>query len=228
MRNICIFISVFLMSFAVHGNATKKATLNDLLEEVYEKTDPVEESALAQITEQLQNHLPTCPLDTDSTETGGDSATEGSALLEAVSCNRLMDGAKTSLFSRFKMQNLIVELGEEGQVDEARQEELLASLEEIYGPESSQKAQERQQLINHFQNCDTNYNWVDAAKFWSDAFGCKGVIETAKEAEVTYFDVQDAIDAALSDEVVAQAEITDVSPPEEKQRPQTRRRTSKP
>ena len=224
MRNLCIFISVFLMSFAVHGNTTKKATLSSLLIDVYEETEPVEESVLPQIKGQLQNHLPTCPLEIDSTETDSASATEGSAFLEAVSCDQLMDRAKASLVSRFRMQSLIVELGEEGIIDEARQEELLASLEEIYGPESSQKAQEREQLINHFQNCDSDYSMVDSLKFWSDAFGCKGVIETAKEAGITYSEVQDAIDAALPDGAVAQAEVVDVPPPESK----PRQRTSKP
>ena len=225
MRNLCIFISVFLMSFAVHGNTTEKEALNSLLIDVYEKTGPVEGSALTQIKGQLQNYLPTCPLEIDSlTETDSASATEGSDFLKAVSCDQLMDRAKASLLSRFKMQNLIMELGEEGIIDEARQEELLASLEEIYGPESSQKAQEREQLISHFQNCDADYNWVDAAKFWSEAFGCKGVIETAREAGVIYSDIQDAIDAALSDEAVAQAEVVDVAPPA----PKPRQRTSKP
>ena len=214
MRNICIFISVFLISSVAYGGTAKKTTLTGFLQEVYEEpANP----ALPQITEQLQKHLPSCPLET--------TLAEGSDFLSAVSCVQLMSRARDSSLSRFKMNNLIVKLGDEGAIDEARQGELSAVLEEVYEPESSQKVQEREQLINHFQECDPDYSWVDSAKFWSEAFSCKGVIETAKEAGVAYSDVQDAIDAALlpSEGGQATAKIPEDTSSEDKPR-----RTSKP
>lgn len=248
MRNLCIFISVLLMNFAVHANTTKKATLDDLLIEVYDETGPIPVAGY-DLKAQLQHYLPTCPLEEDVAETDSASATEGSplfetlsccdklsepvllksALLETLSCDKIIDRAKASSVSRFKMNNLIVALGEQGQIDEVRQEELLASLEEIYEPESAQKAKEREQLINHFQNCDEDYNMIESVinsiNPWSDAFGCKGVIETAKEAKITYSEVHDAIYTWATTSSDKEAEIEDVAPPKSKQ---IRQRTRKP
>ena len=163
MRHIMYFL-VLLTGFAVHGDTDKKtALLNDFLKEVYESEVPVEESVPPQITEQLQNYLPVCP-----------TAPEGSDFLEAVSCSQLMDKAKASSISRFKMQSLIKRGVQKGTIDEARQEELSAVLEEVYGQESPQKTREREQLISYFQNCDPDHSWMDAAQFWNDTFGCKG------------------------------------------------------
>ena len=226
MPNLCIFIFCFLVSFSVHANTTKRETLNNFLNEIYDEMNSAGELALSsQIEAQLQNHFPTCPLKTDLAELAGSAEDGKTPFLEATSCDELIDEAKTSSLSRLKINNLIMKLDKEGKIDNTRQGELLASLEEIYGSESSQKIEERVQLINHLQNCDSDYGIIDKAKFWSDAFGCKGIIETAKEAGITYSEVRDAIEVALpAEEQVAQIEV--VEAPSDKPKP--RQRTSKP
>lgn len=213
MPNIYVFISLFLMGFAVHA----KASLTNLLEEVYGESDTVKESDLSRVKEHLQNHLPTCPLQVDLEA----DATE-SEFLNKVSCDRLIEEAKAS-FSRFRMNNIIVDLTDDKKIDEDRQGKLLAVLEKNYEPESSQRIQEREQLVNRFQGCDLDYGWTDSVQFWADAFSCKGVIETAKEAGMTYSDVQDAISVVSSSEE-EQVAIRDVPSGKKKER----RRTSKP
>ncbi|MCY4512957.1 MAG: hypothetical protein OXB86_04645 [Bdellovibrionales bacterium] len=229
MRNICLFISIFLMSFVVHAETNKVAALEDFLTKIYGPEVSEKNASLQQVTEEMQKYLLTCPLKADLTKPDGASAIDDpvsfstsavSSFLEAVSCDQIIDRAKASSLSRFKMSSLIIKLGEETGMDEARQEELLDSLEEIYGPESSQKAQERKQLISHFQNCEQNFNTLDSLAFWSDAFGCEEIIKTAKEAGISGSEVQESIEAALPEG----SEIANVP----STKPKKRQRTSKP
>ena len=219
---------LILMSCAVHTNADnreKREVLASLLDEIYPDVavwnDSTKESK-EHLKKQLTELFPDCPLSTQITE-------EPSAFLDAVSCHKLIDSAGSSPegLTRFQVNRIILELGETNKIDEARQETLLASLDQIYEPESARKVEERAQLINHLQNCEQDYGVMDTLKFWSEAFGCKGIIETAKKGEIAYVDIQDAIDAALPDKTTASAKAAaDVVSPSDK--PKKRRKTSKP
>ena len=223
-----LFVSVILMSFAVHTNADtrgKQEALATLLDETYPDVavfnDSIKESK-ENLKKQLQSFFLTCLLSAEKETTAEDT----SAFLNAVSCHVLIEKTNTSAsgLTRFQMKQTILTLGETKKINEARQEALLASLDQIYGLESSQKAQEREQLVSHFQNCEQDFGVADKLQFWNDAFGCKGIIETAKEAGIAYFTIQDAIEAAFSEETVAQVEVVDVLSTE----PKKKQRTSKP
>lgn len=228
MRKTYIFILVSLLSSAVYANGEKLAALGDFLNETYYGSATAEEAlalnnSVNEIKNQLQSHLTTCPLETDLAV--DDTTAEPSQFLNAVSCDNLIATAKEAELPQIQVKAIVFDLGEEEKIDETRQEALLASLQEAYGPEDSKAAAEREQLINHLKTCkhdfgmvDTVQSWVD----WDDEFGCKGIIETAKEGEIDYLEVKGALEVALSTPEASVERVSRGAPT----RP--RRKTSKP
>ena len=204
MRKTYIFILASLISSMIYASGEKLAALEGFLNETYYGSATAEEALtltdnVKSIKNQLQSHLTTCPLKTDLAV--DDTTAEPSEFLNAVSCDNLIATAKEAELPQIQVKAIVFDLGAEETIDETRQEALLASLQEAYGPEDSQAAAERDQLINHLKTCKHDFGIIDTAQSfvgWDDEFGCKGIIETAKEGKIDYLEVKGALEVALS------------------------------
>ena len=189
-----IFILASSSVYAGEGNERRKA-LVQLLDEIY-KPDEATQNKSQEIRMQLQSQLSTCfltPVDEVEETT--------SEFLKATSCETLVEEAKKAGVSRVQVKNALLEWdGDESAEVEDRRMNLQAVLDEIYGPDDTQKTSERGELIKYFQTCKYASTAMDSIFSIFKTFGCESLIKTAHKAEISYFDMEEAISAALPDE----------------------------
>lgn len=134
------------------------------------------------------------------------SENELQAYLMNLRCDYIIKDLSSGYFAstRRQVQNVIFELSGNGRIDKGRRDTLLFYLDEFYGPDMPHMQEEREALIAHFQSCDYNSGMLDRAWHWiSDVTGnpvikCEAVIRTAQEQGITYLDVRETLNIALT------------------------------
>ena len=194
---ILIFLLASSAVYAGEGNERREA-LVQLLDEIYKPDEATQNKSqeIKEIRMQLQSQLSTCflpPVDEVEETT--------SEFLKVTSCETLVEEAEKAGVSRVQVKNALLKWdGDESAEVEDRKMNLQAVLDEIYGPDDTQKTSERGELIKHFQTCKYASTAMDSIFSIFKTFGCESLIKTAHKAEISYFDVEEAISAALPDE----------------------------
>ena len=193
-----ILIFLLVSSVVYAGEVSeRRGVLVKLLDEIYSPDEASQNKSqeIKKINVVLSSQLSTCPLLV--------VGEESSDFMKAISCETFVEGAKEAGVSRIQVKNALLKRDSDessAETEDQREKTLLAVLDELYGPEDSEKVRERAELIKHFQTCEYASGAIDGILSIFKTFGCESFIEIAHETRISYFDMEEAVSAALPDD----------------------------